>query len=321
MVFVFGVKMLQYEFETLDGKTKCLKIILLDNSFVNKWKIYFENILRKVDNWHVIRCATNEKYKSVEQVKEYINGLILTYDFLIKNNMGDYTNDVKILNKLKLRPEAINQNNLNVWHRHFTSLELFYSTKNYQVSTDVDPKLVKDSIHNLNRFVHLLEGVTYCKCSRRLAIPDSPQYAIQFTNANQTNDNKMMVWSELQKIEPGMFDWRYNDYEHTVWLNEDILGKDQIKAWLDHDDLTQDDVTGNLTMTPSIMLDPYKLFSKVLNNSEFRKESIFSGKTLDRYPLGDIVEYDLDYESLLGAKVKFIKLDCKIIWKEYESLL
>lgn len=324
MINKYGATMLEYGFRTNDTD-KSIHIKLLNNLFVNEWKIYFKNILKKVNlDWHLVQCANNERYKTDDQVKEYLSGLLSSYNFFNKNNMGDYINEVENIYKLIENPQDITQHNLNIWHRHFTSLEMKYSIKEYQTTTDIDTKLVMTMIQEVNRYAHMLEGATYYKTPRRMMFENNQQYAIQFTNANQANNNnynKIEVWTELQRLDEGIFDWRCDDYHHTVWINEDILGKDQMKAWLDHDDLREFDITGNLNMTPSIMLDPHRLYEKVLNNSDFRKESLSSGKTIDRLPLGDIVETDIDYQEFLGAKIIYVKLDDEIIWEKNESLL
>lgn len=320
MVNAYGAIMLEYGFRTLDGSTKSIQIKLLDNFFVRAWKEYLKNITSKVTlTWHLVQCANNKHYKTDAQVKEYLEFIKSAYLLFNENNIGNYTIEIETINKLLEYPSEVNQSNLNVWHRHFTALELKHSRNGYQTSASLDPQLLREAIQNINRCSHLLEGATYYKCPRRMAIHDSQQFAIQFTNANHESNSG--VWSFLEQIPQGMFDWRCDDSNHTVWLNEDILGKDQMKAWLDHDDLTQFDVTGNLVMTPSIMLDPNRLYHKVLNNTEFREESMRSGKTVDRLPIGDIVETDMDYQTILGGKVTYMKLDNEIIWEENESLL
>jgi hypothetical protein len=309
--------MLEYFIKTLDDKEVMVKIKLLDNDFVNAWKTYLKFVLSKAaTDWHVVGCMNNTRYKTDEQIKECLARLLISYKTFQDNLMGDHEEDIKTIRSLLDNPDNLTQEDLNKWHRHFTDFVKQYHPINYLVPTKESPDIISRRIHDVNQYVHQLEGATYYKTTRRMAMGPVMQYAIQFTNANHPDDNKDDVWTYLHKIEPGQFDWEKDSYDHTVWLNEDILGKDQMKAWLDGDLLTYSDVTGNLEMTPSIMLDPNRAFSRIINNTEFQIESKASGKTLDRFPVGDILNDDIsDWDTILGGTVLEIKLDNETIWK------
>jgi hypothetical protein len=112
------------------------------------------------------------------------------------------------------------------------------------------------------------------------------------------------------------FDFLTEEYHYDVWLNEDIQGKDHIKAWLDHDDLTQSDIWGNSFLTPNIMFDPELCYSTTLDNEEFRKEYIASNKTLNRWPLGNIVSLNnINWSDIMFTPITTILLDDNILWE------
>jgi hypothetical protein len=310
--------MLEYLIKTLDSKEVQVKIKLLDNQFVKSWKDYLRFLFPKVTiDWHVVGCANNRRYKSDDDVVKCLLELKQSYTIFQNNQMGDFVEELKIIESLITTPSELSQANLNKWHRHFTDFVKQYHPINYSVITHESPGVISKAIQDVNQYVHQLEGATYYKEPRRIEMGTVMQYAIQFTNANHPDDNKDDVWVYRYKLDPGLFDWQKDSYDHTVWLNEDILGKDQIKAWLDNDGLGYSDITGNLEMTPSIMLDPQRVFSRVINNTEFQQESKASGKTLDRFPIGDILNDDIsDWDTILGGTLLEIKLDNETLWKK-----
>lgn len=309
--------MLDYHIRTPDNVDVKIKIKLLDTEFVNKWKTYLKNIMSQVHlNWLVVKCGDNKRYRTDNKIREFLVHLKLSYSLLNENALGEYEDELQSINSLLKNPSDIDQSMLNHWHRQFTALELLHSRNGYVIPTNIDPNLVRNAIHNINKFVHLLEGATYYKTPRRMDLGITTQYAIQFTNSTNPDDNAKSVWDLSDRLNIGIFDWNKEDINHTVWLNEDILGKDQMKAWLDHDDLTQWDCTGNFVITPSIILDPNRLYYKVFNNPEFQAESIACNKTVDRPPLGNIINIDeIEWSTVPGSTVIKIELDGEILWE------
>jgi hypothetical protein len=109
------------------------------------------------------------------------------------------------------------------------------------------------------------------------------------------------------------FDPTTEEYHYDVWINEDIQGKDHMKAWLDEDDLTQTDVWGNSFMTPNVMFDPHLIYASVIDKPDFIAEYKASGKTLNRWPLGKIVN-EVDWDSVEKGKISSIELDGTVLW-------
>ena len=74
------------------------------------------------------------------------------------------------------------------------------------------------------------------------------------------------------------------------FVNEDILGKDLIRCFLDGDDPNNKDITGNTFFTPGIMIDVDNVYHNILISEEFNEwhSKLCPNKTLNRWPIGNI---------------------------------
>ena len=138
---------------------------------------------------------------------------------------------------------------------------------------------------------------------------------IRCVDAYSTLNDRNAVWDNQVNINTP-FDPLVDDYYHTVWLEEDIRGKDMIKAWVQEDDLTAEDCTGNLFLTPNILLDPYYTIPSIINHPDWQDQYIKSRKTLNRFPVGDIMDLDkVHWGELSEFKLEQIQLDNTILWR------
>ena len=314
--------MLIYKF-IKDNKIIEVKIKLLENSFVDSWVKYMLELYPRVKrlHWYMTKFAYRDRYLKPNQLPVNLSRLHASFLFFHKHKVDDYTNVINRIEYLLNRPEETTQDDLNIWHRHFTTLEGKYSLHPHKTPPNTLTMDLYEYIHDVNQYTHKLEGYTYFDCERRKLHPDSKMYAVQFTNANNMtyfaeNDNKNVWDGSTPRLQAGFYDYlQKQDYDHSVWLHEDIIGKDQIKAWLDHDDLSQFDVTGNDCMTPNVSFDPGKFYHKILSNPEFQEASKASGKTLDRPPLGDIINIpEINFEALLTSRVESVILNGTQLW-------
>lgn len=314
--------MLIYKFQH-PNKIIEVKIELLQTSFVNQWVDYMYSLYNRVPNihWYITKFANNDRFFNEMQLIEFLSRLHASFLFFQKKKIDDFTSEIQRIEFLFRNPSQIVQQDLNIWHRHFTRLEGLYSLHPHKTPPNTLTMDLYEYIHDVNQYSHKCEGFTYADCYRRQKYDHSPMYAVQFTNANNMsffaeNDNKKVWDDSTPRLKPGSYDFNNATYDHTVWLHEDIIGKDQIKAWLDHDDLTAFDVNGNDCMTPNVSFDPNKLFYKVMSDNEFREESSKSGKTLDRPPIGDISNLsEINFEELLVSRVISIELNGNQLWK------
>ena len=300
-----------------------VKIELINNSFVNFWKRYITELYQRVPNieWYITRFNYNERWLTERDIIEFLARVYHSFLFFRKKNVEKFENEISRIEYLFKNPQYLNQNDLNVWHRHFTDLEFTYSLHPHKTPPNTLTLDLYEHIHDVNQYVHKCEGFTYADCARRQLFPNSPMYTVQFTNANHMsyfsdNDHNRQVWNnDTPKYEDNFYDTLNENSDYTVWLHEDIIGKDQMKAWLDHDDLKQFDITGNKTITPNLSFDPHKLYHRIIQNQDFRKESLESGKKIDRLPVGNIIDIDnVNFEKILGGKVVSIELDRNLLW-------
>lgn len=317
--------MLIYNYKTSNSKILQIRIKLLETPFVNRWRNYLENLSVKCPHIRWYTASLNISKQTSNAVNNIANLEKLKDSFLyLKNNNIelndlDYNTVIQEIDDLIIKPELVKQKHLNKWHRIFTGLEMKYLKLEDPVPNYVDRSVLWQHIQDLNGYTHKMEGWTYHKVARREKYIPVKQFSIQFTNAMNLSytdkNNNVFDQNNIEFIEPGGFDIRKDSYNHTVWLHEDITGKDQMKAWLDEDDLSESDITGNLLMTPSITLDPYKIYQQVLDDSEFLKESLSLNKTVDRYPLGDVIDIQtINWDEFRQSKIISISLDDKKLW-------
>lgn len=320
--------MLTYQFTTNDNVITTIDIELLRTPFVDSWREYISALAKRVPNiiWYICRIGNTERHYAPSQIIQFLSRLYACFLYFEKKKIGDFSADIKRIEYLFLHPNELIQKDLNTWHRHFTTLEHTHSMKPYMTPPNTHMMDLYEYIHDVNQFSHRCEAFTYYECKRRKLFPNPNMYSVMFTNANNMafladNDNNKVWDVDTPRIYPGSYDFLNENHDCTVWLHEDIIGKDQIKAWLDEDDLNEFDIGGNDCMTPNITFDPNKLFHRVLSNEDFIRESKLSNKTLDRPPLGNIINLsDINWNTVLNSKVKNIKLDGNTLWN-YESIL
>jgi hypothetical protein len=310
--------MLIYKFvDVNNGECRVIKIKLLDTPFSNRWKDYLIRTADRVGsvNWYCTGINSNTFLMKIKDMREYLEKIIESLNFL-KTNIG-FEFDTEIIEIIK-QPYRLKQRHLNTWHRYFTFLCGKLRNNQLIIPDGVDDDDLYMAIHSINSNVHILEGFTYYGNLTRNKFGRLGQLSIQCHNAHNLNNLNNGVWAEgqVELIEDDTFDFLTDKYHHNVWLHEDIEGKDQMKAWLDGDDLTCSDITGNLIMTPNITIDFPKLYSRIIDDPEFRKQSIECGKKINRPPLGNLVDYDydLDWEFFLTSTVESITLDEKTLW-------
>jgi len=329
--------MLKYTYINPQGTERHIEVKLLDTEFVNKWKNYLIQTSKKFPNlrWGngLIGQGTVDVYKdpwpTIDTLFDSLKYLDRNTEFVLQHEDYNLLKECRTFNRYV---NNITQHDLNRWHRYFTTLAEKFRDNELSINEGVNKDEVYQSIHNINIYVHALEYTTYPHCERRKPFT-THQYHYRFSpvsaeyNGYSPETNDQMFATEDTVMITDEFDPLTENFDYTVWLNEDILGKDQVKAWLDHDNLNEDDITGNLFMTPSIILDPSKIIPTVLRNNEFIEESKLSGKKFNRFPIGNIANMDEidwanDFLSLPnflthseGSKIVKIELDNEVLWE------
>jgi hypothetical protein len=286
--------MLSYTIQRFE-KIVTINIELLDNSFTNKWKDYLLRTSKRLPDlsW----CANYRPMVNYGIIKpnDHFNKLIQSFELLQEHYRIDYTHEITDLHQLINHSVNLKQSQLNCWHRHFTTNAVKFvadQTTHHLITytTTVDDVIFK-TINLLNEHVHDLEILTQHKIERRESVKDKVFYGIVSGNSKNLKDVESLWTGGNQEsiIENFTFD---NDYNCTVWLNDDIEGKDHFKCWYDEDDALNTDIWGNTFMTPNVLLDPNKIYAILMDNVKFKKFVLDSNKPINRYPIGNILDIE-----------------------------
>jgi hypothetical protein len=302
------------------NKRQQVRIQLLDNPFVNRWIEYMLSLSKRVPhiNWYITSQANNARHLQPHENVQFIQKMVNSFTYFKEHKIqGDFEPLIREATWLLRNPEFVTQGHLNKWHRWFTTM----ASRFFGYDPEPIPEsCVRDdlyyAVHDLNGYAHRLEEYTYYDLERRRIFPICKQWSTQAHNAHNLANLHNSIWDEMIHLDPGTFDFFKESYHHTVWMHEDIQGKDQMKAWMDHDELHHSDITGNMFVSPNVTFDPYKIYSTILDREDFRKESMASGKTLDRPPLGDILNIDeIPWEDMVEYNVESIVFDNTTLWK------
>lgn len=315
--------MLVYEYITRENIRKQISINLLDTNFVRVWKEYLQDLSMSCPKikWYIAAINDTSIHRCYKLNQEDLTKIKQSFSYFVLHDLKNFKEEIKLLDFLISNPNLVSQEHLNLWHRIFTSLEKNFLQEYNKIVETLDRNELFKYIQDINTYTHKMEMYTYQFLPKRKEFYEK-QYSIQFTNANNLNyldeDNQVFSIKNIRFIKDFEFDFFNEEYHSNVWLHEDITGKDQMKAWLDEDDLSEFDITGNMLFTPSITLDPYNIYSRILDNDDFRKKSLNSRKKLNRFPLGNIKDcQSIDWEEFYKSKVSNIILNDNVLWGPY----
>lgn len=306
--------MLLYNYTTLDNEQQQVQIELLDNKFVNEWRQYLTRTAARLPSilWNFTSHGMSKQYQA--DPLPHLNQLHHSFVFLQQHLGLDFDKEIADLLLLLNDPYKLTQVQLNRWHRHFTTVATEYYSGKMAMPTGVSVDQLFHSIHAINQSVHDLEFVTYPTLGRRAALANRLQYSAFCADARALEgSNALWVSGHAESITDS-FDPATEEYHYDVWINEDIQGKDHMKAWLDEDDLLETDVWGNSFMTPNVMFDPHMIYASIIDNPAFMADYQASAKKLNRWPLGKIVN-TVDWPKLTKSRISSIVLDNITLWK------
>jgi len=175
-----------------------------------------------------------------------------------------------------------------------------------------DVKLFLEIINNINIIVHKTEYAnnTESKILLRSILNKLPDYYI-WTQTHIWRDEN--IW--FYKLTPAMKDiqFKYLDIDCDVYMSEEIQGKSYLRAFIDMDDPTKEDVTGRFGSYGSFIVDTTGNRKKIYQSKEFN--SWLKLYDLDihqvqlEWPLGKVVEKNFAYEEKIYSdfyKIKFL---------------
>lgn len=270
-------------------------IDVANTSFAQTWVAYSKNLTK--DNfylsgmWDMLlerQSDTNiDRYaQELHDAIEYCQTHITDYDF---------NPALAALDKFM---QDNSQQHCNLIHRTFTFMTLKGHLKRFHT-----PELDRQ-VHIINSAVHQLESAAAYQQIERRQHYNGRVVQVMFTDAGRMEGADFSMWNTPIRE---TFDHRVEDTDYSVWLNEDILGKDLVRCFLDEDDPTQPDITGNLFLTPSLYIDIDKKYHEILTSKEFNDwhASTCPDKTLNRWPIGNVNTTDLPtkHQSVIGYTV------------------
>jgi hypothetical protein len=154
------------------------------------------------------------------------------------------------------------QQKLNRLHRYFTTFTQDSDSRGLQWATDVPVVGSNDKqkfskmfelAHQINGLVHLIENyVTTPHKEKFLENPQRTDLEIEFDvyeNTNEASKSIQVKGDRWNYMTPDDFAYLSNDPKFDVWLPDNILGKPYNRAYYDHDDPTQWDITHNIGYT------------------------------------------------------------------------
>ena len=301
------------------NKTTTINIELLDNLFVNKWKDY---LVRTIKRLPTLSWAPSThlmfNYSGINPINHF-NELKQSFELLQEHYGTDYSSEISELLHLIENPKELKQSHLNLWARHYTNT-LYDFVTNFETNhlipqTDTPDDVIFARIHALNQHTHVLATLMYSRIERRAWLKNKPYYGIRSANDRNLGDSDSL-WGNGNQEPPGEDFTFDNEYHHTVWMADDIQGKDHFKCWYDEDDPSYDDIGGNTFMTPNILFDPFKIYATTMDNPEFKQFVLDSNKPINRYPIGNMVNVDdINWSLFRKGKLISIVLDGETLWK------
>lgn len=259
--------------------TTALTIELADTPFAKQWGSYARNLTK--DNFYITTPWIMMDKENLKRAKKAHSNLVECIDY-VSQHITDYDWS-KAKNAVSAVMQDRQQKHCNTIHRAFT----FVMLKDQRTQSYTQG--LEKQIHIINSAVHELESsYTYQQLETRKQFNGQVQQ-ILFTDAGNMDGKDFSMWNTPITE---TFDHNTQETNYDVWLNEDILGKDLVRCFLDNDDPNNPDITGNLFLTPSLYIDIDRIYSKVLNSPEFNEwhQRLCPNKTLDRYPIGNVIK-------------------------------
>lgn len=288
------------KFYCIELPTTTIEIELSDHAVAQKWVID-QNILPvrfnyEIRPWYLQGSPCNKDHP---RVKSNILALKNSVDFLktkvVDFDFSESTQAIEEFEKTSMQAP------LNVLHRHFTWLVMFHKTQ-------VKPLEIWQTVQQINTSVHTLEALVASKHNILRHQYPSMMFSISFTEKVKYLE-RFGVW---KKPITETFDHRVENIDFNVWMNEDILGKDLIRCYLDGDNPNNLDIQGNNFYTPNIIIDTNYAYRNILQSSDFNKwldSNLLKPKLLNRYPIGNVRNID-DLLEIVDSKIS------KVYFKE-----
>jgi hypothetical protein len=216
------------------------------------------------------------KFPSASVVKTYGAIMINTPDNFVHEQIQRLTDTIDELNELgtnfpyKVEPELIFLRNtktqwyLNDLHRAFTTAHrsLYEGGDMYYWSDKFESKFNLDKLHH-DRFLYLIDQINdmvhatelYVKTERKTNNPANLACQAEVSADTFSNNGTRLIKEYFFNIEPEDYKYFSDSNEYDVWVGTNILGKDYLIAYYEHDDAGAWDVTHVLGYSCKIAID------------------------------------------------------------------
>lgn len=279
----------------IQTKDSTFSIEIANTDFASRWVEYAQSLTK--DNFYLSgQWNMTDPQASARSAKKYTKELRDAISYCAEHITDyDFSNALDALEQFQ---KDHNQKHCNLIHRTFTFMTLKGHLKKFYT-----PELDRQ-VHIINSAVHQLEAaVAYQNIERRQKF-NGKVLQVMFTDAGRMEGADFSMWNTPIRE---TFDHRLEDTDYSVWLNEDILGKDLVRCFLDEDDPNNPDITGNLFLTPSLYIDIDRQYHAILSSKEFNEwhARTCPDKLLNRWPIGNVTTSNLptEYQPVTGYTV------------------
>lgn len=267
-------------------------IKLLDNPFVDFWLTHFQKVI-KFHGLEIIQGTQPSLNPCSSDLKEkLIDNIISSID---KINALDYVVPFpELLTRDQLSSlDLITQLTLNKLHRYCVVGDQcrnrwIYESEEQFNYVDYGNQEYPYLINLLNQNIHALE--LYVETPNKLKFQNSIENVHLFLiNSSKYSDvNIYADGIDIEILDSMQEHMRLTG--HDVWIRKDIVGKDFITAFSEHEDPNQFDIRPPPMISGSMLIDVNNGRSQLFNSQEFKD---WLGKEPTdlhgSYPLGDII--------------------------------
>lgn len=266
-------------------------IELLDNPFVNLWSEHHEMMTQQYQTQISIAVPGSIKRYNSTEINHVIDNIIAAVDQL------NSATDQSIFSTTVTKPQLLacdlsTQKILNqLHHRAVTCLE-----------SDIQWREFDYLLNLVNQRIHALES--YVTTPHKQQCEQSAAMAQFEFDLSKYQDVVVLDQGTFQTITE-QDQQHLQMWGHDVWIKKDLLGKDFVQAYLDHDDPAQSDIHPQVVFTGGVCVDINNWRENFFKNPSF---AAWLGKTPSdyhgSYPLGNVVsgkEYLQKIKRSVGA--------------------
>jgi hypothetical protein len=267
-------------------------IKLLDNPFVDFWLTHFQKVIKFYDVEIIPGAQPSLNTCSLDLKEKLIDNIISSIDKI--NALNYVVPFPELFTRDQLSSlDLITQLTLNKLHRYCVVGDQcrnrwIYESEEQFNYVDYGNQEYSYLINLLNQNIHALE--LYVETPNKLKFQNSIENVHLFLiNSSKYSDvNIYADGIDIEILDSMQEHMRLTG--HDVWIRKDIVGKDFITAFSEHEDPNQFDIRPPPMISGSMLIDVNNGRSQLFNSQEFKD---WLGKEPTdlhgSYPLGDII--------------------------------